>query len=81
MVQIMFEIYSEYQDSVFYDVFVWFLVNVYNMKYVVVSKMIGFGQEVILIDLVFSEKIIFVFNYVYIIGWEDYNVLVLFYYL
>ncbi|MBX2878027.1 MAG: zinc carboxypeptidase [Saprospiraceae bacterium] len=81
MVQTMFETYSEYQDSVFYDASAWSLANAYNMKYAAASKMIGLGKEVSKDDLAATQRTIPVSNYAYIIGWEDYNAPALLYHL
>ena len=80
MVQTMFETYSKYRDSVFYDASAWSVANFYNMPYrgLKSSKL---GEEV-------DENFSFISNpevtksdYAYIIDWDDYNAPAALYYI
>ena len=45
MVQSLFETYSTYRDSVFYDTSAWSMVNFYNMKYQPLEKLPAMGER------------------------------------
>ncbi len=72
MVQTMFETYTKYRDSVYYDASAWSVANFYNIGYQGVTKA-SLG------DPVLSTKDIAVVapvqrsNYAYLIDWDDYN--------
>ena len=72
MVQTMFETYTKYRDSVYYDASAWSVANFYNMKYKPVTSL-NMGEKITstqnLVSLAPVEKS----NYAYIIDWGDYN--------
>lgn len=72
MVQSLFETYSKYRDSVFYDTSAWSMVNFYNMKYNALSalpstsaKLTPETNRIQLSDVKHSD-------YAYIISYDDY---------
>ena len=73
MVQTMFETYSAYRDSVYYDASAWSVANFYNMPYTAVTTTIKFGNEVtaetnkIIIEPIESSQ------YAYLIPWNEYT--------
>ena len=73
MVQTMFETYSKYRDSVYYDASAWSLVNFYNMNYSELAKVPNLSNKVTSdnnnIKLDKFEKS----DYGYLISWADYN--------
>lgn len=72
MVQTMFETYSKYRDSVFYDASAWSLANFYNMPYkgLKASKL---GEAVAdNFSLTFNPEVI-KSELAYLIDWDDYN--------
>ena len=80
MVQTMFETYSKYRDSVFYDASAWSVANFYNMPYKGL-KSSKLGEEI-------TENFSFISNpevtksdYAYIIDWDDYNAPAALYYI
>ncbi len=72
MVQTMFETYSKYRDSVYYDASAWSVANFYNMKYKPVTSL-NLGERVQstdgLVDITTVQKS----DYAYIIDYDDYN--------
>ncbi len=72
MVQSIFETYSKYRDSVYYDTSAWSLVNFYNMEYNELPKMpkissaINKGSNKIKVEPISTS------DYAYIIPYEDY---------
>ena len=72
MVQSMFETYSKYRDSVYYDASAWSVANFYNMKYKPVTSL-NLGEKVEntdgLVDVISLQKS----DYAYIIDYDDYN--------
>jgi len=54
MVQTMFETYSKYRDSVFYDASAWSVVNFYNMTYKGLKKPSNLGEEITSTDNLIS---------------------------
>lgn len=72
MVQTMFETYSKYRDSVYYDASAWSVANFYNMKYSPLTT-VNPGEKIVstdqLIDILPVQKS----DYVYLIDWDDYN--------
>ena len=72
LVQSLFETYSKYRDSVFYDTSAWSLVNFYNMKYSALAKLPSnttpiskTANAIMLTDVPMSD-------YAYIIPYDDY---------
>ena len=81
MVQSLFETYSKYRDSVYYDTSAWSMVNFYNMKYNALSalpsvsaKLTPDNNKVHVSDVELSD-------YAYIISYDDYYAPALLYYL
>ena len=81
MVQSLFETYSKYRDSVFYDTSAWSMVNFYNLKYNALSglpsisaKLTPESNTVHLSDVEFSD-------YAYVISYDDYYSPAFLYYL
>ena len=72
MVQTMFETYSEYQDSVFYDASAWSLANAYNIDYRSSERADVAGQQLTMDDLEIEAKEVALSNYAYLISWDDY---------
>ena len=72
MVQTMFETYSEYTDSVFYDASAWSVANFYNMPYAELTSTVQMGDMVTKqanqISIPAFEKS----SYAYLISWDDY---------
>ena len=73
MVQTMFETYSEYRDSVYYDASAWSLVNAYNMTYAASSKDLNLGSQVSLEELTENAGTTLKTHYAYLMTWDDYN--------
>lgn len=72
MVQTMFETYTKYRDSVYYDASAWSVANFYNMKYrplnsADLGERINSGDELVNIAAVQKS------DYAYLIDWDDYN--------
>lgn len=72
MVQTMFETYSKYRDSVYYDASAWSAANFYNMKYKPVTS-IKMGDKVESTDNLVSVSAVQKSDYAYTIDWDDYN--------
>jgi len=72
MVQSMFETYSNYRDSVYYDASAWSVANFYNMKYKPVNSL-NLGEIVESTDNLFSVTPVQKSDYAYIIDYDDYN--------
>lgn len=72
MVQTMFETYSKYRDSVYYDASAWSVANFYNMKYKPVTS-IKMGDKVESTDNLVSVSAVQKSDYAYTIDWDDYN--------
>lgn len=72
MVQTMFETYSKYRDSVYYDASSWSLANFYNMKYEPVTSL-KMGEKIESTDNLISVVPVQKSDYAYIIDWDDYN--------
>ncbi|MEX0287844.1 MAG: M14 family zinc carboxypeptidase [Flavobacteriaceae bacterium] len=72
MVQTMFETYSKYRDSVYYDASAWSVGNFYNMKYSPVSSL-NLGDKITSTDHLVSTTPVQRSNYAYLIDWDDYN--------
>ncbi|MEA1785014.1 M14 family metallopeptidase [Arenibacter sp. GZD96] len=72
MVQTVFETYSTYRDSVYYDASAWSLANFYNMKYNAVSNL-NIGDKIVSTDNLAMNAPITKSDYAYILDWDDYN--------
>lgn len=72
MVQTLFETYSKYRDSVYYDASAWSLANFYNMKYKIANSL-NLGKKIEDTDNLVEISPIQRSNYAYIIDWDDYN--------
>jgi len=72
MVQSMFETYSKYRDSVYYDASAWSLANFYNMRYKSVNSL-NLGEEVTSTENLVKVSPVKQSDYAYIIDWDDYN--------
>jgi len=72
MVQNMFETYSQFRDSVFYDASAWSIANFYNIKYKGV-KSVKLGSEVTSLEGIVKNIKIEKSTYAYIVNWDDYN--------
>ncbi len=72
MVQTMFETYSKYRDSVYYDASAWSVANFYNMKYRPVTSL-KMGEKVESADNLASVSAVQKSAYAYVIDWDDYN--------
>ena len=72
MVQTMFETYTKYRDSVFYDASAWSVVNFYNLKYKKTSSG-NLGDEVETTDNLVTISPVTKTKYAYIMDWDDYN--------
>jgi len=71
MVQTMFETYSKYRDSVFYDASAWSVANFYNMKYRGL-KSANLGEELTATDNLNNVTSVSKSDYAYIMDWDDY---------
>lgn len=72
MVQTMFETYSKYRDSVYYDASAWSVANFYNMKYKSVTSL-DMGEKIESTDNLVNVPAVQKSDYAYIIDWDDYN--------
>ena len=72
MVQTMFETYTKYRDSVYYDASAWSVANFYNMKYRPLNS-VSPGQKITSTDDLLSFTPLQKSNYAYLIDWDDYN--------
>ncbi|MFP2995965.1 M14 family metallopeptidase [Spongiivirga sp. MCCC 1A20706] len=73
MVQTMFETYSQYRDSVYYDASAWSVANFYNMKYRSSTRVPSLGNQVTSTNGLFNIKPIEKAKYMYLIDGNDYN--------
>ena len=80
MVQTVFETYSKYRDSVFYDASAWSVSNFYNMKSKALSS-VKLGQEITTTDPLVSVAPVSKCNYAYLMDWDDYNAPAALYYM
>ena len=71
MVQTMFETYSKYRDSVFYDASAWSVANFYNLKYRGL-KTANLGEEVKSTESINKVTLVPKSDYAYIMDWDDY---------
>lgn len=72
MVQSLFETYSVYRDSVFYDTSAWSMVNFYNMKYQSLEKVPSLGDQITAENNQVEVSDFIKSNYAYIIPYDDY---------
>jgi len=80
MVQTVFETYSKFRDSVFYDASAWSVSNFYNMKSKALSS-VKLGQEITATDQLVSVTPVSKSNYAYLMDWDDYNAPAALYYM
>lgn len=71
MVQTMFEEYSKFRDSVFYDASAWSVSNFYNMQ-AKGLKSVRLGEEITSTDNLVNTSSITKTDYAYILDWDDY---------
>ena len=71
MVQTMFEEYSKFRDSVFYDASAWSVSNFYNMQ-AKGLKSVRLGEEITSIDNLVNTSFVTKTDYAYILDWDDY---------
>ncbi|TKD62415.1 M14 metallopeptidase family protein [Flavobacterium sp. ASW18X] len=72
MVQTMFETYSKYRDSVYYDASAWSLANFYNVKYKGTSTT-NLGSKITTTENLVTVTPVPSTNYAYLIDYDDYN--------
>lgn len=72
MVQSVFETYSKYRDSVYYDASAWSLANFYNVNYSSI-KSINTENEVTSTDNLVAIQRVPKSSYAYVMDWDDYN--------
>lgn len=72
MVQTMFETYSKYRDSVYYDASAWSVANFYNMKYKPVTSL-NMGDKITSTANLVKTPAVQKTDYAYIINYDDYN--------
>ena len=72
MVQTMFETYSKYRDSVFYDASAWSVSNFYNMQ-AKGLKSVRLGNEITTTDGMLTPNSASKTMYAYLLDWDDYN--------
>ncbi|NJB37586.1 M14 metallopeptidase family protein [Croceivirga sp. JEA036] len=72
MVQTMFETYSKYRDSVYYDASAWSLANFYNIKYKSTTNG-ALGTKIKTTEDLVSLTPVPSTNYAYLIDYDDYN--------
>ena len=80
MVQTMFETYSTYRDSVYYDASAWSVANFYNMNYKGL-KSVNLGTEITTSNNIAVNAKIQKSSYAYILDWDDYNTPAALYYM
>lgn len=72
MVQTMFETYSKFRDSVYYDASAWSVANFYNMKYKPVTSL-NLGKKIENTSGLVTVPAVSKSEYAYVIDWDDYN--------
>lgn len=72
MVQTVFETYTKYRDSVFYDASAWSLANFYNIRYTAQSREMN-GIPVTTAEDLVKALPVERSAYAYLIDWDDYN--------
>ena len=73
MVQTMFETYSQYRDSVYYDASAWSVANFYNMPYSKVTSTFKKGVQIKNTKNFIKLNELQKSKYAYLIPWDDYN--------
>ncbi len=81
LVQSLFETFSKYRDSVFYDTSAWSMVNFYNMKYQPLDKLPSTGKQITVETNLVEVKEVVKSDYAYVIPYDDYYAPALLYYL
>ncbi len=81
MVQTMFETYSQYRDSVYYDASAWSTVNFYNMTYAKVTNTFKKGTALTSTKGLVTTTNFNKSDYAYLIEWDDFNTPALLYFL
>ena len=81
MVQTMFETYSAYRDSVYYDASAWSTVNFYNMPYSKVTSTFKKGTKITNTSKLVNIDTVEQSQYAYLIPWDDYYAPAVLYYL
>ena len=71
MVQTMFEEYSKFRDSVYYDASAWSISNFYNMQ-AKGLKSVRLGEEITSTDNLVNTLSVIKTDYAYILDWDDY---------
>lgn len=72
MVQTMFETYTKFRDSVYYDASAWSVANFYNMKYRPVTSL-NLGEKIESTENLLPVVPVQQSDYAYVIDWDDYN--------
>ncbi|MDT0606944.1 M14 family zinc carboxypeptidase [Croceitalea rosinachiae] len=72
MVQTMFETYSKYRDSVYYDASAWSVANFYNIKYKPVTSL-NLGDKITSTADLVKTSAVQKTDYAYIVDYDDYN--------
>jgi len=73
MVQTMFETYSKFRDSVYYDASAWSVANFYNMPYNKATSAVKKGSKIENTEGFIKLNDLKESNYAYLIPWDDYN--------
>jgi hypothetical protein len=73
MVQTMFETYSQYKDSVYYDASAWSVANFYNLQYSKVNGAVKRGAKITSTKGFVKLNAVKESKYAYLIPWDDYN--------
>jgi hypothetical protein len=73
MVQTMFETYSKFRDSVYYDASAWSVANFYNMPYSKATSSVKKGSKIENTEGFIKINDLKESNYAYLIPWDDYN--------
>jgi hypothetical protein len=81
MVQSLFETYSKYRDSVYYDTSAWSMVNFYNMKYQSLSTLPSTSAKLTPESNVIEVPDVKHSDYAYILSYDDYYAPAFLYYL
>ncbi len=80
MVQTMFETYTKYRDSVFYDASAWSVANFFNMPYKGL-KSVKLGKEITSTKNIVENYKVLPSDYAYIMDWDDYYASAALYYI
>lgn len=81
MVQSIFETYSKYRDSVYYDASAWSVANFYNMRYKGLNSVPSLGKEITSAENIVTITPVSKSSYAYLIDYNDYNASALLYHL